>query len=128
MTSTTVRMVSRSASRSLGSTEAMARAAEAPQMPTAPPERMPKLRFSPRARAATAPKPMVEATPTTTVTIGAGPRLAIWLRVMRAPSSATPTRSTVLEATSIPATHWPSSCRKWKAMPISNANSITGAV
>ena len=96
-------------SRSRGSTEAIARAAEAPQIPTAPPDRMPKDRFRPRARAARVPIRRVLITPITTVTIGIRPRPMIWDRVIRAPSKATPTRSTVLEDTSMPATQRPSS-------------------
>ena len=106
----------------------MARAAEAPQMPTAPPDSTPNRDFSPRARAASQPKPMVVVTPTITVRIGMAPRPMIWLTVIRAPSSATPIRRMVLDEASIPGMQRPSSCRKWKAMPISRANSMTGAV
>ena len=54
-----------------GSTEAMASAAEAPQMPTAPPESTPKERLEAERPAPPARRsPMVVATPTTTVAIG----------------------------------------------------------
>ncbi len=128
VTTTTVRMVSRSESLSRGRTEAMARAAEAPQMPTAPPDSTPNARDRPRRGATSRPSVMVESTPTTTMRIGAGPRLMICSAVTRAPSKATPRRSTALDENSMPATQRPSSCRKWKAMPSRRPNSITGAV
>ena len=70
---------------------------------------------------------MVVETPTTTMMIGIAPRPRIWPAVIRAPSNATPSRSTAFDENSMPATQRPSSCRKWKAMPNSSANSITGA-
>ena len=106
----------------------MASAAEAPQMPTAPPDRMPNERVRPSQRAAKAPRVMVEVTATTTVAMGIRPRPTIWLTVIFAPSRATPMRRMDLDENSIPATQRPSSCRKWNAMPSSRANSMTGAV
>ena len=52
---------------------------------------------------------MVVATPTITVATGASPREAIWPKVMRTPSKATPSRRTEREANSIPATQRPPS-------------------
>ncbi len=128
VTTTTVRMVSRSLSLPRGRTEAIARAADAPQIPTAPPDNRPKARDWPSLLDTRTPKAMVVPTPKKTVTIGMTPRPRIWEAVMRAPSSATPSRSTALEENSMPATQRPSSCRKWKAMPSRRENSITGAV
>ncbi len=71
---------------------------------------------------------MVVSTPTMTVAMGMTPSPTIWEMVIFAPSRATPSRSTVLDENSIPGMQRPSSCRKWKAIPISRAKSITGAV
>ena len=128
VTLTTVRMVSRSLVSLRGKTEAMASAAEAPQIATAPPERTPNIDDRPMRRAKRNPNRIVVATPTITVATGHGPSEAIWLSVTRTPSKPTPSRSTDREANSMPATQRPSSCRKWKAMPNSSANSMTGAV
>ncbi len=65
--------------------------------------------------------------PTISMAIGTTPRLAICSTVIRAPSRATPVRSTAFEANSMPGMQRPSSCRKWKVMPNRSANSITGA-
>ncbi|MNT66550.1 hypothetical protein D3C72_2046220 [compost metagenome] len=70
---------------------------------------------------------MVTTTRITTSATGFQPRLAIWLRVMRMPSSATPRRNTVRAVNSIPALQRPSAARKFRAMPSNKANSITGA-
>ena len=56
----------------------------------------------------------------------APPSDCIWSKVMRAPSSATPSRSTVREANSMPGWQRGSCERKLTAMPSSSANSITG--
>ncbi|MNI48718.1 hypothetical protein D3C73_1032950 [compost metagenome] len=70
---------------------------------------------------------MVTTTRITTSAIGFQPNAAICSRVMRIPSSATPMRSTVRAVNSTPALHGPSSARKFRAMPSSKANSMTGA-
>ena len=124
----TVRIVSRSLVSSRGRTEAIASAAEAPQTATAPPERTPNIGDKPRRRANKSPIRMVVATPTITVATGHAPSEAIWLSVMRTPSRPTPRRRMERDENSIPATHRPSSCRKWNAMPNMSANSMTGAV
>ena len=87
----------------------MARAAEAPQIATAPPDSTPNVRFWPNRREARTPRPMVVTTPTITVTIGMTPRPRIWPAVILAPSSATPTRRIALDVNSMPATQRPSS-------------------
>ena len=112
VTLTTVRMVSRSLFSSRGKTEAIASAAEAPQIATAPPESTPNKEVRPRRRASNMPNTIVVATPTMTVATGQSPSEAICTKVIRTPSKATPTRSTVREENSIPATQRPSSCRK----------------
>ena len=112
----------------LGRTEAIASAAEAPQMPTDPPESTPKLRLCPSRRASSIPINTVVVTPAITMAMGTGPSAMICSTVIRAPSRATPVRSTALEANSMPGMQRPSSCRKWKVMPNRSANSITGAL
>ena len=128
VTTTTARITSRSLSLVLGRTEAMASAAEAPQIPTEPPESTPKLRLKPRARASSRPTRSVVVTPATTMATGTGPRATICSTVIRAPSRATPVRRMAFEANSMPAMQRPSSCRTWKVMPNRSANSITGAL
>ena len=56
-----------------------------------------------------------------------GGAVAICEKVMRMPSSATPTRSTSREVNSMPGLQEPSTARKLTAMPSSSANSMTGA-
>ena len=67
-------------------------------------------------------------TPATTMAIGTGPSATICSTVIRAPSRATPVRRMAFEANSMPGMQRPSSCRKWKVMPNSRANSMTGAL
>jgi hypothetical protein len=120
--------VSRSRVSLRGRTEAIASAAEAPQIATAPPERTPNIGDKPSRRASRNPNTIVVVTPTITVATGQAPSEAIWPSVMRTPSRPTPTRNTERDVNSMPATHRPSSCRKWNAIPNRSANSITGAV
>src|ERR1700759_5497235 len=94
VTLTTVRIVSRSLVSLRGRTEAMATAAEAPQIATAPPERTPNIDDRPIRRARRNPNRIVVATPPTTVATGHGPREAIWLSGIRTPSKPTPSRCT----------------------------------
>ena len=71
---------------------------------------------------------MVSATEITTSRTGPKPSSAICAVVMRRPSSATPSRSTVRAVNSMPGLQGPSSsARKFIAVPSSSANSITGA-
>jgi hypothetical protein len=77
VTVTTVSMVSLSLSGVRGNTEAMAMAAEAPQIPTAPPDSTPKDRLSPSRWAAKAPSAMVLIIPPSTVAIGMPPNSRI---------------------------------------------------
>ena len=124
----TVNRVSRSEFSVFGSTEEIARAADAPQIATAPPVRMPKSHLRPNSRASSRPAPMVIATHATTSMMGPVPSAKICDSVTRTPSRATPTRSSRLDVKLIPGTQRPSTARKWNAMPSSSANSITGAV
>ena len=104
--------------------EAIASAADAPQIATAPPVSVPKAVPSRNARATAMPLAMVRATaPTTSATV-TQPSADTWATVMRSPRSATPVRSTTPDARWIPARHLPSSARKLSAMPSSSAKSI----
>ncbi|MNC30191.1 hypothetical protein D3C75_784680 [compost metagenome] len=96
-------------------------------MAVAPPVSMPNSRENPSTLATTTETRMVTTTRVTTRATGFQPRLAIWSRVMRMPSSATPRRSTVRAVNSIPALQGPSTARKFSAIPNSKANSMTGA-
>ncbi|MOA43459.1 hypothetical protein D3C78_1656200 [compost metagenome] len=96
-------------------------------MAVAPPVSMPNSREKPRNFAAITEAAMVNTTRITTSTIGFQPSAAICSRVMRMPSRATPMRSTVRAVNSTPTLQGPSSARKFKAMPSSKANSMTGA-
>ena len=111
-----------------GSAAASAIAADAPQIAVAPPLSRPNKVWKPSSRAASIDTAIVSATVSTTIAIGCQPSSAIWLSVMRSPSSATPTRSSVLAVNSMPGLQAPSPDRKFIARPSSSANSITGAL
>ncbi len=70
---------------------------------------------------------MVAITPVTTSAISAGPSPISSSTEIRAPSSATPIRSTVREVKATPGAQRPSSARKWNAIPSSSAISMAGA-
>ncbi|MNF93396.1 hypothetical protein D3C84_760690 [compost metagenome] len=123
----TVNSVARSFFSWLGNAAARARAAEAPQMAVAPPVSRPNKVLKPMARAATMDTRMVTTTSATTMATGCQPREAICSRVMRMPSSATPTRNTSRAVNSMPGLHTPSAARKLTDSPSSRAKSITGA-
>ena len=74
VTPTTVRVVSRSRVGEGGRTDDRASAAEAPQMATAPPVRMPKSGFSLKARDRPQPARMVTITPPAAITSTWPPR------------------------------------------------------
>lgn len=98
----TVKARSRSEFSCLGRTAEVAIAAAAPQTPVAQPVRKPKLRLRPNSRAAHAPKTMVQPTAASAITIGSAPPSNSWPIVSRAPSRATPMRSTVRPENSMP--------------------------
>ncbi len=125
VTATTVNRMSLSRRCRRGSTAAMASAADAPQIATAPPVSMPKLQWRPVSRATSRPKPIVAATQQTTTRIVLGPSAPIWSKVTRAPRSPTPMRSTVRAAKSMPGAVRGSADRKWNAIPSRSASSIT---
>ena len=95
VTPMTASSVKRSLSLVCGNTDDMASAADAPQMATAPPVSKPCSRVAPSQRASSTPIKMVSATAAATVKAVSIPSLATCPNVMRAPSSATPQRSTV---------------------------------
>lgn len=121
VTPTTVRMVLRSLVSFFGITADSASAAEAPQIATAPPVSRPRSRCRPSARASSPPAQITSPTAASTVSTGPSPRSPTCSSVMRAPSSATPRRSTVRAANSIPGRQRPSSLRKCSDMPNSKA-------
>nr|WP_206673077.1 hypothetical protein [Sneathiella chungangensis] len=97
VTAMTVKIVSLSLLFDFGNTAEIAKAAEAPQMATAPPVKVPKRRRRPRSLERRIPTRMVAPTPLIINPTGAQPRETISLKVSRIPSSATPKRNMVLE-------------------------------
>ena len=127
LTPITVNSVARSFCGCAGSAAASARAAEAPQIAVAPPVSRPNKGWKPMARATIIASPMVSATDSTTSRNGCQPSATTCAAVMRRPSSATPTRSSVRPLKAITGAQGPAAERKFIAMPSSRANSITGA-
>ena len=121
VTPATVKTSSRSEFSSRGSTVAMAIAAEAPHIAVAPPVSTPKRRDWPKTRAASIPKTMVATTAATMTSPFFHPSAASWSTVMRAPSRATPKRSTRRAAKSTPAFALPSMASELSAMPMRSA-------
>ena len=108
VTPATVKTSSRSESRRAAAPMAIAIAAEAPQIAVAPPVSTPKRRDCPKTRAATMPKAMVATTAPTMTSPCSSRAPPSWSTVMRAPSRATPKRSTRRAAKSTPAFALPS--------------------
>ena len=127
MTTTTVMTVSRSCVGPRGNTAAIASAADAPQIATAPPVSAPKPASSRALRASSQPLAIVSTTATAVSASTPTPSDWIWPKVMRMPSKATPTRRTVRDANSSPGWHRGSCERKLTAMPSNSAKSMTGA-
>ena len=96
-------------------------------MAVAPPVSRPNSDWKPMARATIIARAMVSTTDSTTSTNGCQPSATTCAAVMRRPSSATPTRSSVRPLKAMPGAQGPSAERKFIAMPSSSANSITGA-
>ena len=120
VTPTTASRVKRSFSLVWGSTEEIAMAAEAPQMPTEPPDKMPSSIGRPSQRASSNPVPIVRATASTSTMPTLMPRCDTWPSVMRIPSSATPIRSTVLAQKVMPLRVLSCSDKKCIDSPISS--------
>ncbi|MNG34028.1 hypothetical protein D3C84_1204230 [compost metagenome] len=70
---------------------------------------------------------MVKTTHSTTPATGCQPSATTWAKVMRKPSSATPSRRMVDAVNAMPGTQGPSMDRKFIAIPRRSAKSITGA-
>ena len=96
-------------------------------MAVAPPLSRPNSAWKPISRATSIDTAIVNDTDTATPSTGSQPSAATWPAVMRRPSRATPTRSTLRAANSMPGAQGPSLARKFIARPSSSANSITGA-
>ncbi|MNL09277.1 hypothetical protein D3C87_1300320 [compost metagenome] len=126
VTLTTVSKVSRSLFSCLGSTAEIARAADAPQMATAPPVNTPKSARTPNRRALSQPTTMVAVTANTAASTVSQPSEPICSSVIRAPNSETPMRNRAREANSIPGRQRLCSLRKWQAMPNNRAYSSVG--
>src|SRR3954462_13824977 len=117
VTPSTVKIRLRSECSFFGRTAAIAMAADAPQIATAPPVRSAKRHPRLNSRAPSIPNRMVRTTPAATKQRTPNPRLAISSTLIRIPRSATPKRRTPFALTAIPGTQRPSSARKWKTIP-----------
>lgn len=117
-----------SSSRSLydGKIEEIAKAAEAPQIATANPDRTPNLRFYFSILAINTPNKIVQATVANIPIIDAYPSSITFANIIRSPRRATPTRNTVRDINSTPLLQRSSSEKKFNDIPISNARSIVG--
>ena len=113
--------VLRSFSAVCGMVAEMAMVAEMPQMPVPPPDSSPSMGGRRSARAISTPKDMVRITAPARPRMPQSPSAETSAMTMRAPSSATPMRTSFLAENSMPGTQRASSDRKWKAMPISSA-------
>src|SRR5437899_1250547 len=123
---TTVNSVNFSFSLVCGSTAAIAIAADAPQMATAPPDRTPSVAGRPSHFDKPQPNSIVVTSAQITVTIGAMPNDTICANVTFAPNRPTPVRSTVLVQNSIPGRQVASCDRKWNAKPKNSAYNNCG--
>ena len=121
-----VKAVSRSWVRLRGRTAAIAAAAEAPQMATAPAVNTPKRRCMPVRDAQIRPKRMVRVTAQATPSMVCQPSPAICSNVMRPPRSATPMRRMERADSATPGAKRDSAEMKLKAMPRSSAKSTVG--
>ena len=102
MTPTTVKINLSSDRSSLGNIAAIAIAAEAPQIATAPAERNAKRYLNPKIRETLSPNPIVTITDATTnITMGHPSRVRT-SPLIRTPSNATPTRNSCCELKAIP--------------------------
>ena len=105
VTEITVKIVALLVSSSSGITDAIASAADAPHMATAPLVIIP-IRFdSPIIRADKKPNIIVAKTPVVTTMIGNMPSDAMSSRVIRRPNKAMPMRNSVVEENLMPAVH-----------------------
>ena len=113
---------------SLGKTDAMAMAADAPHIATAPADRTAK-RFFPEVNFAIAsPKPIVAAMLSASSSTIASPRSATISKLILAPSSATPTRSNGLAPNEIPGWSMDERLSLFSAMPNTSASNMAGAM
>jgi hypothetical protein len=128
VTHTTINSVSRCLSFQFGSTDATARAAAAPQIETAQAVKRLNRYLLPISLAIKTLIPMDKITKIGTNNKVLVPRPEICSIVTLKPNKATPKRSIFLLENSIPGAHLSSVERKLKAIPISSANSITGAL
>ena len=110
-----------------GSTALIAIAAEAPQMPTAPPVSNPKSRSQPSARYQMTPKSSVINTAAQTANTAGQPRAATSPTLSLTPSKATPNRRHGPDAHSSPRAKRSDSLRKWHDRPSNRPISIAGA-
>ena len=102
VTATTANKVNRSFALVCGNTAAMASAADAPQMATDPPDKIPSSRLRPSLRAHHTPITMVSTRADRTIRPTSTPSRPTCSIVMRAPKRATPMRNTVRAQKSTP--------------------------
>ena len=107
-------------------TAAIAAAAEAPQIATAPAVKTPNRRRRPVKEAQISPNTMVRVTAHATPSIVRNPRPIICSNVMRAPSKATPIRRMERDDSPTPGAKRDSAEMKLKAIPRSSANRTVG--
>ena len=128
VTQTTINKVSRCLSFQLGRTEATASVAAAPQMETAQAVKRLNKYLLPISFANKTLTPIDKMTKIGTNSKVFVPKPEICSIVTLKPNKATPKRRIFLLENSIPGAHRSSLERKLKAIPINNANSITGAL
>jgi hypothetical protein len=102
VTPTTVKINRSSDRASFGNMAAIAIAAEAPQIATAPAERKAKRYLNPNIRDILSPNPMVTITDTTINIMMGNPSRVRTSPLIRTPSNATPTRNSCCELKAIP--------------------------
>ena len=110
-----------------GSTALIAIAAEAPQMPTAPPVSKPKSRSQPSAHDQITPKSSVINTAAQTANTAGQPRAATSPTLNLSPSKATPNRRQGPDAHSSPRAKRSDSLEKWHDRPSNRPISIADA-
>ena len=110
-----------------GSAALMAIAADAPQIPTAPPVSRPRCRSQSRSRDHITPKSSVIITAAQTTSIELQPSVATSLTLSLSPSNATPNFRQGPDAHTSPRVNRSDSLRKWHERPYNKPISLVGA-
>ena len=127
VTPTTVNTSLSSDLSSFGRIAAIAKAADAPQIATAPAERKAKRPRKPKNREAANPNPIVNGTINTTIATIGQPSSLIIPKLIRSPNNATPNRNNVFDVYEIPGPQLGSSTRKFRLIPNKSASNMDGA-